>query len=214
MFKPAGNRPAERKDDGSDQQQPRHEVEECHLRSVQQHDRSARSPDKARDRHRNRHTQVSANVLAISRNRRKLTRPKGDGVGSVGLDWEDFHAQHGRKQQKRSPAGHGIQQSGEKGRNREPKPMPIHVGGEGEERDHLLLILSGSAQKNRLVGFIPARFSESISSRKCSICKAHSSKDRKELRMGPLPRRPDPQFLMKSGGKAVSAHPDPPPLAI
>jgi len=44
--------------------------------------------------------------------------------------------------------------------------------------------------------------------------KAILRKTGRNQRKKPFARRPDPQFLMKSGEKAVSRDPDPPPLAI
>ena len=46
---------------------------------------------------------------------------------------QNLHAQHGRKRQKRTAPGHGVQHPGQKCGHRQPHPVPVHVeGSEGK----------------------------------------------------------------------------------
>src|SRR6185437_8329447 len=95
------------------------------------------------NRHGNGDSEVLANVVAIGGNGCELTGPERDRVGGVGLDGEHFHTQHCREQEERSSAGHGVEHTGQKRRDGEPEPVPVHVGGKGEQKDHLFSILEG-----------------------------------------------------------------------
>ena len=119
-------------------------MQKGHLRGVEQHNGAGRSTQESGDPHRDCHWKIFANIVPVRRNRRKLPGPEGNRIGCIGLDGQDLHPQDRGKQQKRAPAGNRVQQAAKEGRHREPEPMPVDVGRNGGENEHLVLIVLGA----------------------------------------------------------------------
>ena len=95
------------------------------LRRVQQEGGSGGTADQTGQRHGPGQVQVFADVFAIGGNGGELAGPQSHGVGGVGLNRQDPHAEDGRKEEKRSSARHGVEAAAEEGGHNEPDPVPV-----------------------------------------------------------------------------------------
>ena len=126
----AGDGAADGEGGGGAEEQPRDQMQEGSLGGVEQDDRAGGSAEQAGEGHGPGQAEVVAELGAIGGDGGELSGPDGDGVGGVGLDGRDVHAEEGGKGKEGSSTGHGVEDAGEKGSHDEPDPVPVDGWGE------------------------------------------------------------------------------------
>src|SRR6185503_13223583 len=114
------DRAAEGEDDGCNEEEPGDEMEECSLRGVEEDESTEGSADEAGEGHGDGDAEVAADVVAIGSDGGELAGPESDGVGGIGLDGQDVHAQDCREEEERSSAGDGVEEASDECGDGEP----------------------------------------------------------------------------------------------